>query len=176
MGKIVVEVPKLGPTDIGVFQVLDFDRIFVFIPAEQSEPETATLDEVLVAGYPLSRLQGGYAIPQASRGIVRRAGKEIVELDSSIHPGLSGGPILNRSGGLVGMAVGLVDSPAYGIAVRAQHLREALDQARALVRAEQNRLAELGCDPGARDGWIGLRTWRAFRCEEAQSPPQGMED
>jgi len=41
-----------------------------------------------------------------------------------------------------------------------------LDEARERVRAEEARLASVGCDPGGVDGVFDVRTGQAFRCAE----------
>ncbi len=163
-GPVKIETPRVGGTDVAVFQITGFDRSFATIPMAPTPLDTVTLDEVLVIGYPLSSLQKGFAMPQASRGRVRRISEDVLELDSPLHPGISGGPILNRRGELIGMAGAIIGSPVYGIAVRAEDLVSALRGAREAVRRDQERFAGLGCDPGPPDGVLGRRTWLAYQC------------
>jgi len=126
------------------------------------------LDEALALGYPFSRLEDGRAKPQAVTGFVRRVTERILELDTALSPGLSGGPILNRDGDVIGMAVGVLESDVYGLAVRARDLRRVLVDAATRVRAEEARLKGLGCDPGDVDGVFDARTWEAYGCERAR--------
>ena len=162
-GVIPVRVPKLGGGDVAVFQLLDFNRGFRFLTlADSAEPQA--LDEVMVIGYPLSRLQNGVAAPQPSRGRVRRESREVLELDSPIHPGNSGGPVLNLEGEVIGLASAILGSPVYGVAVKATDLRKSLHKVRNTIKTLQQRLTEAGCDPGAVDGILGRRTWLAERC------------
>ena len=164
LGPVMIEVPGAEEPDVAVFQIMDFQRRFPSIPLEPLVGPPGALDEVLVVGYPLSRLQDGKSVPQASRGIVRRTTARLLELESSLLPGVSGGPILNREGRLVGMAYGIISSPTYGLAMRAGGMLQHLRMTRDAVRERQRRMAGLGCDPGPPDGHIGPRTWRAYLC------------
>ncbi len=87
------------------------------------------MDEIILVGYPLSRLHDGRAIPQGVNGFVRRLTQELLELDTALHPGSSGAPILDRNSKVIGMAVALVSSDTYGIAVPLTHLQNALGKA-----------------------------------------------
>ena len=126
------------------------------------------LDEALALGYPFSRLEDGRAVPQAVTGFVRRVTEEILELDTALSPGVSGGPILNRAGEVIGMAVGVLESDVYGLAIRARDLRRTLDDTAVRVRSEEARLQALGCAPGDVDGVFDERTWAAYVCERAR--------
>ncbi len=158
-------MPKFGKSDLVVFQVLDFSRRFPHVQLPGKGAGVTALDEIMVIGYPLSRLRNGVAAPQPSRGRVRRVGHDILELDSPLHPGNSGGPILDRHGRAIGLASAILDSPVYGIAVKGEDLRAAWSSIRVSIREEQVRLKALGCNPGPLDGIPGRRTWEARRCE-----------
>jgi hypothetical protein len=56
------------------------------------------------------------------------------------------------------MAIGVLQSDVYGLAIRARDLRRVLEEA---------RLQALGCDPGQVDGVFDARTWEAYGCERA---------
>ncbi len=68
---------------------------------------------------------------------------------------------------LSGMAIGVLQSDVYGLAIRARDLRRVLEDAAARVRTEEARLQALGCDPGQVDGVFDARTWEAYGCERA---------
>jgi len=74
------------------------------IAAQAAEP----LDEALAVGYPFSRLEDGVSAPQGVTGFVRRVTENVLELDTALNPGLSGGPILNLDGDVIGMAIGVL--------------------------------------------------------------------
>jgi S1-C subfamily serine protease len=169
MGTYNLKMPRLVLGDVVVLQVHDERRRFPHLTLAPAKVSLAPLDEVMVVGYPLSRLQNGVAIPQPSRGRVRRMSDGMVELDSPLHPGNSGGPILDRQGRVIGLASAILDSPVYGVAVPVRELHEAWNEVRRQVRAEQLQLKALGCDPGAIDGIPGSRTQQARRCGAARS-------
>jgi S1-C subfamily serine protease len=162
-GMVMVPVPAPDGSDVAVFQIMDFNTKFK--PLKLADTKTEPLDDVLAVGYPFSRLREGVAIPQAVRGFVRAVGPQVMELDTPLHPGLSGGPIVNRLGQVVGMAMAVFQSDVYGLAVHSRRLDAALRQAQLAVRAEEQRLAEAGCDPGKIDGHIDRKAHSAFICE-----------
>ena len=165
MGVVDVSIPKLGSSDLLVFQVVDFSRKFSFVRLADGTRPVSPLDEIMAVGYPLSRLENGMAMPQPSRGRVRHVGQDFLELDSPLHPGNSGGPILNRQGHAIGLASAILDSPVYGVAVKGADMRAAWANVKTAIRKEQARLKALGCDPGPVDGIPGRQTWEARACE-----------
>ena len=179
VGVVEIALPKLGRGDWVMFKVRDSGRSFAHLSFAGRVPGSAPLDEVLVMGYPLSRLAQGYAEPSPSRGRVRRSGPEVLELDSPLHPGNSGGPILNQDGRVIGLASAVLDSPVYGIAVPAGELRQAWRKVRSDLRLQmrdrQMRLLAMGCNPGPIDGLPGPRTLRAQRCADALAAAQTPE-
>ncbi len=76
---------------------------------------------------------------------MRRARKSLVELDSPLHSGNGGGPILDKHGCVVGRATAVVDSPVYGVAVRGEDLNAVWKQVREIVRMDQSRRKDTGC-------------------------------
>jgi S1-C subfamily serine protease len=166
LGPLPFDLPQLGAGDVAVFQLVEAGRRFPALALEPAPPP-APLDEVLVLGFPLSRLQDGLAVPQVTAGSVRRAGGSILELDAAVHPGNSGGPVLDSAGRVVGMASAILDSPVYGLALPAPALRAAVRSAREATAALQRRVLAAGCDPGALDGSPGPRTWSAETCAAA---------
>ncbi len=161
-GMVMVPVPMPDGSDVAVFQIMDFDTKFKRLRLAKSKTEP--LDDVLAVGYPFSRLREGVAIPQAVRGFVRVVGPQVMELDTPLHPGLSGGPIVNRLGQVVGMAMAVFQSDVYGLAVHTRGLNKALQQALLTVREEEQELADMGCDPGKIDGHIDRKAHKAFIC------------
>lgn len=163
VGTVKIRVPVAGPDDIAVLQMMHFESPAVFLPMAKRQPEP--LDEVLTLGYPFSRLEDGRAVPQGVTGFVRRITEDILELDAALSPGSSGGAILNREGQVIGMAVGVLQSEVYGLAIRTRDLSVALEETKERVRSEEERLQALGCDPGVIDGEFDAETWNAYVCE-----------
>lgn len=116
--------------------VLQIDGV---IPPIELQPATHTLrtrQPVFAVGYPLdaSRRQA-----QSSRGIVGGLMDDgRVQLDMSVNPGNSGGPIIDDADRVVGMVVarGDVERGVQGLAVAVAlaTLHDALDQARGRLR------------------------------------------
>lgn len=168
IGVIEVPVPVPGPSDSAVLQVVDFAREFDYLPVPESLQDIEALDEVLAVGYPFSRLQSGRAVAQGVRGFVRRVIEGVLELNVPLHPGLSGGPILDLDGAVIGMAMATLGSDVYGMAVDSGELSDLLTEAREQVLEEEQRLADIGCNPGAIDGVFDVKTLSAYLCEESK--------
>ena len=166
VGAVTIALPVGGADDVAVLQLMQFDATVVRLAIATQAPEP--LDEALALGYPFSRLEDGKAVPQGVTGFVRRVTEDVLELNTALNPGLSGGPILNLDGDVIGMAVGVLESDVYGLAIRARDLRRVLADAAARVRTEEARLAALGCDPGQVDGVFDAQTWQAYGCERAR--------
>jgi len=166
IGVVEVRMPQPGASDVAVLQLDAFDAPLSFLSPSPVAERLEPLDEVLVLGYPFSRLHEGIAAPQAVRGFVRRAGQELLELDAAVHPGVSGGPVLDAQGAVAGMIMAIMSSELYGVALRAEALVTLLEATRAAVLAEEKRLAALGCDPGVADGEFDRQTWAAYGCED----------
>lgn len=84
--------------------------------------ETATtsddiqrLSPVVILGFPLGhRTQNDHINTSITRGHVRRTSKEIIQVDSSIYQGNSGGPAINDQGRVIGIASGVVTDQTSG--------------------------------------------------------------
>ena len=101
------EMPHLGGFDLGV-----------------SRPQRGT--EVFLLGFPLgtSVLQeGDKVIASAFRGIISRGVDYYLQVDAAVHPGASGGPVIDGAGRLIGVVVGMqgvsrdTDSSAIGYVI-----------------------------------------------------------
>lgn len=167
VGAVRIPLPVSGADDVAVLQLMGFEQPVASLSMAVREAEP--LDEALSLGYPFSRLEDGSAVPQAVTGFVRRVTEDMLELDTALNPGLSGGPILNRDGAVIGMAIGVLQSDVYGLAIRTRDLRRVLEDAASRVRSEEARLEALGCDPGEVDGVFDARTWQAYGCEAAKT-------
>ena len=165
VGAVTIPYPVQGSDDVAVLQLMQFDAPVVSLALATQAVEP--LDEALALGYPFSRLEDGKSVPQGVTGFVRRVTENVLELDTALSPGSSGGPILNLDGGVIGMAVGVLQSDVYGLAIRARDLSRVLEDAAERVRSEESRLQALGCDPGEVDGIFDGQTWAAYGCEKA---------
>ena len=170
VGVVEVPVPVPGASDSAVLQIVDFAAPMPHLALAPATSAPSSLDEVLLVGYPYSRLQDGVAAPQGVRGFVRRQTGGLLELDAAVHPGLSGGAVLDRDGALVGMVMATLRSDVYAVALARDELVSLLGEARERVRADEARLAALGCDPGDVDGTFDARTAQALSCARAREP------
>ena len=67
------------------------------------------LSPVIILGFPLgNRTQADRINVSVTRGHVRRTSSEIIQVDSSIYKGNSGGPAINKRGEVIGIASGVV--------------------------------------------------------------------
>lgn len=166
IGAITVQRPQVGHTDITVFQLIDFERRFEYLDISQNDESVEPMDEIILIGYPLSRLHDGKSIPQGVKGFVRRQTQDLLELDTALHPGSSGAPVINRNSAVIGMAVALVSSDSYGVAVPASHLLDSISQARNSVKEQKRFLMEMNCYDGKLDGLIDQEMWDAMHDSE----------
>ena len=164
VGVVPVGVAPPGETDSAVFQILDFSQPWPALAIVDATDTVEPLDDVLVVGYPLSRLSDRRAVPQGVSGLVRRDVGQFLELDVGLSGGISGGPVLARHGRVIGMAVGKADSASYGLALRGVALRARMAAATQEVAAEEARLRNSGCDPGPVDDVFDDATWAVYRC------------
>ncbi len=96
------------------FAVLKIDTIpegLVPLPLEIQLDASAIdrLSPVVILGFPLgNRTQVDHISASVTRGHVRRTSREIIQVDSSIYKGNSGGPAINSRGRVIGIASGVV--------------------------------------------------------------------
>ncbi|MBU1343753.1 MAG: trypsin-like peptidase domain-containing protein [Proteobacteria bacterium] len=73
------------------------------------------LSPVVILGFPLgNRTQDDHINTSITRGYVRRTSKEIIQVDSSIYKGNSGGPAINDKGHVIGIASGVITDQTSG--------------------------------------------------------------
>lgn len=96
------------------FAVLKIDKIpenRIPLPLETKvdAEDIPRLSPVIILGFPLgNRTQYDHINASITRGHVRRTSKEIIQVDSSIYKGNSGGPAVNSRGRVLGIASGVV--------------------------------------------------------------------
>ncbi|MCG8637464.1 MAG: trypsin-like peptidase domain-containing protein [Desulfobacterales bacterium] len=107
------------------FAVLKIDTLpedILPLPLEtrQDPRDIRRLSPVIIMGFPLgSRTQDERINPSITRGHVRRTSKELIQVDSSIYKGNSGGPAVNAQGRVIGIASGVItDQPSGQIPLR----------------------------------------------------------
>lgn len=96
------------------FAVLKIDSLPSKLKPLPLEMTTASndiqrLSPVVILGFPLgNRGQDDHINTSITRGHVRRTSKEIIQVDSSIYRGNSGGPAINANGYVIGIASGVL--------------------------------------------------------------------
>ncbi|WP_300464261.1 trypsin-like peptidase domain-containing protein [Desulfobacula sp.] len=103
------------------FAVLKIDTLPPHLKPLPLEDVTAPedikrLSPVVILGFPLGHLtQDDHINTSITRGYVRRTSKEIIQVDTSIYKGNSGGPAINDQGHVIGIASGVIadQTPGY---------------------------------------------------------------
>ena len=171
LGVVEVESPLAGPSDLVVFQLMELKRAIDPLMLNTDEAVADPLDEILTVGYPLARLKDGRSVAQGVKGFVRRVGAGLLELDTPLQPGNSGGPVLNAQGLVIGMAIAILGSDSYAVAVPSTQIRVALEDARKRVLSLEQRLLGAGCQTGPVDGVLDLQTWQAMHAPGCRLTP-----
>lgn len=102
------------------FAVLKIDALPSLLKPLPLETKIASddiprLTPVIILGFPLGNLtQDDHINTSITRGHVRRTTKEIIQVDSSIYKGNSGGPAINAKGRVIGIASGVVTDQTSG--------------------------------------------------------------
>ncbi|MCD4722365.1 MAG: trypsin-like peptidase domain-containing protein [Desulfobacula sp.] len=80
-----------------------------------SSDDIQRLSPVAILGFPLgNRTQDDHINTSITRGHVRRTTREIIQVDSSIYKGNSGGPAINAKGNVIGIASGVISDQTSG--------------------------------------------------------------
>ncbi len=83
------------------------------LETQQGAADIPRLSPVVILGFPLgSTTQDDQISASITRGHVRRTSKELIQVDSSIYRGNSGGPAVNTKGRVIGIASGVVTDQA----------------------------------------------------------------
>lgn len=102
------------------FAVLKIDTLpsnLIPLPLETkiSPEDIQRLAPVAILGFPLgNRTQDDHINTSITRGHIRRTTKEIIQVDSSIYMGNSGGPAINANGNVIGIASGVISNQTNG--------------------------------------------------------------
>ncbi len=121
-------------------------------------------EEIAVIGYPLADVMGTYDVT-ATRGIVSAIRSQLgrIQVDAAMNPGVSGGPVFNQKGEVVGVAVSKLRG-AEGVnfaapinAVRSivsRHLQDAGTQLPVRLPLTKVQSIELGLSGGPIGGGV----------------------
>lgn len=113
---VVLGVDASG-RDIAILRVPDLDGV---VPATLAVRDVARGTDLAASGHPrggVRRTVGGAAAGYVDAGPLAADGQRVLTLDAAIEPGMSGGPVLDADGRLVGIAIGVERNTGTGIAV-----------------------------------------------------------
>ncbi len=103
--------------DFAVLKIDDLPETRRPLPLGKNIDVTAIkrLSSVVILGFPLgNRTQADYINTSITRGHVRRSTKEIIQVDTSIYSGNSGGPAIDEQGRVIGIASGVITDSTSG--------------------------------------------------------------
>lgn len=85
------------------------------LATQSSIVDIKRLMPIVILGFPLGNLtQADHINTSITRGHVRRRTKTIIQVDTSIYRGNSGGPAIDSNGRVIGIASGVVTEPSTG--------------------------------------------------------------
>jgi S1-C subfamily serine protease len=136
-------VQTKAPTfDIAVLKVANATPMQAYLPLG-SQNQLKPGQEVIVIGSALGTLQNS-----VSRGVVsglrRSGGVTLVQTDAAANPGNSGGPMLDKSGRVVGVTTaGYREAQGVNFAVSVDHVKDILDGRQANLGTAQRGLTDI---------------------------------
>lgn len=96
--------------DLALLKIEPFEGLQTVGEIELTAPEPPGGTEVFCIGFPLGRSvmqQGETVIASTFRGIVSRKVQSYLQVDAAIHPGASGGPVIDGTGKVVGIVTAI---------------------------------------------------------------------
>lgn len=127
----VIQWVAEGEEDLALLKIEPFEGMpFLEEPVLQAPPPSRGT-EVFLIGFPLGKRvfhQGDTMLASTFRGVLSRVLDEYLQVDAAVHPGASGGPLIDGHGRILGVVVGMqtVDpkatSSAIGYIIPVSHL------------------------------------------------------
>jgi S1-C subfamily serine protease len=111
------------------------ERPVVPLRLASDDHSVEVLDDILVLGFPsgLSPIEGWNAKLSVAEGRVRKI-EDSITISALVEPGNSGGPVLARSGHVIGIATSRFGGPTMGKCIQVCHLCELLRSAKVELR------------------------------------------
>ncbi len=106
----LVDWVRKGDHDLALLKIEPFEKLPTIGEIEFDAPEPPGGTEVFCIGFPLGRSvmqQGETVIASTFRGIVSRKVQSYLQVDAAIHPGASGGPVIDGLGKVVGIVTAI---------------------------------------------------------------------
>ena len=111
-----------GREDLALLKIEPFEGMPFLEPPVLDGPPPIRGAEVYLIGFPLGKRvfhQGDTMIASTFKGVLSRVLDEYLQVDAAVHPGASGGPLIDGRGQLIGVVVGMqtVDDNASSSAI-----------------------------------------------------------
>jgi S1-C subfamily serine protease len=106
----LIDWVREGDQDLALLKIEPFDGMPTIGKLKLDSPEPTGGTEVFCIGFPLGRSvmqQGETVIASTFRGIVSRKVRSYLQVDAAIHPGASGGPVIDGAGSVVGVVTAI---------------------------------------------------------------------
>ena len=106
----LVDWVREGDQDLALLKIEPFSGMPTIGEMRLDSPEPTGGTEVFCIGFPLGRTvmqQGETVIASTFRGIVSRKVRSYLQVDAAIHPGASGGPVIDGTGSVVGVVTAI---------------------------------------------------------------------
>ena len=106
----LVDWVRKGDQDLALLKIEPFSGMATIGKMLLDSPEPTGGTEVFCIGFPLGRSvmqQGEMVIASTFRGIVSRKVQSYLQVDAAIHPGASGGPVIDGTGNVVGVVTAI---------------------------------------------------------------------
>lgn len=115
----LILVDDSGDQDFALIKIEPFEGMALLELADldASAPEPGS--EVYLCGFPLGTFavqEGDRVIASTLKGILSRSVGPYVQIDAGVHPGLSGGPVTNAQGKVIGIVCSVQATPMGEIA------------------------------------------------------------
>ena len=107
---VLVDWVRDGDQDLALLKIDPFVGMSTIGKMLLDSPEPTGGTEVFCIGFPLGRSvmqQGETVIASTFRGIVSRKVRSYLQVDAAIHPGASGGPVIDGAGSVVGVVTAI---------------------------------------------------------------------
>ena len=107
---LLVSWIRTSDKDLALLKIEPFEDIPTVGKLSLKTPEPTGGTEVFCIGFPLGRTvmqQGETVIASTFRGIVSRKVAGYLQVDAAIHPGASGGPVIDGAGNVVGVVTAI---------------------------------------------------------------------